>query len=92
MVAMTTQYIFCVVPIFKNYVNAYSFIYFSDIFSFNRYNFQGSNHPCFFENGPFGENKKTLKKKRKYYRATSRRKKNRLLMIALNNVNYKDTI
>ena len=54
MVAMTTQYIFCVVPIFKNYVNAYSFIYFSDIFSFNRYNFQGSNHPCFFENGLFG--------------------------------------
>ena len=30
-------------------------LYFSDvyIFSFDTYYFQGSSHPCFFENGPF---------------------------------------
>ena len=41
--------------VFKNSVNAHSFIFFSDeyIFSFNTYYFQESNHPCFFENGPF---------------------------------------
>ena len=52
--------------VFKNSVNAHSFIYFSDgyifsfntyIFSFNTYYFQESNHPCFFENGPFACNR-----------------------------------
>ena len=59
MVAMTSQYTFCFVFIskkLKSYVvNAYSFIYFPDIFFhlIHMYYFQGSNHPCFFENGPF---------------------------------------